>query len=205
MGLVRILDISKSGAWRGTDILYLRRTLGLAKTLVILLDKLNISSVRDFGCGNDGYVEASINSGIKTYGFDGNLDTRKLNTPGDHCIGPLDVTSLQSWNQKDAAVSIELEEVRSHHVMDTYLTNLVNNAQKLVILSWGRSGQGGEGQVNGQTAKDLEEKMKKYGSKTNKRHTFFLHAICNKYSINNIKSNVQVSKKCDSGNECTPT
>ena len=191
MGLVHILDISKSSAWKGTDVVELRRENGLAKTLVILLEKLNISSVRDFGCGNGGYVEVLINSGIKAYNFDGNLDTRKIFTPGGHCIGPLDVTSQQSWNETDAAVSIEQPVIlRSWEVMDTYLTNLVNNAQKLVILSWGRSGQGGEGQVNGQTAKDLEEKMKKHGSTTNKKHTFFLHAICNKYSINNIKSNV---------------
>ena len=187
MGLVHILDISKSGAWKGTDVLELKRIYGLANTLAILLEKLNISSVRDFGCGNGGYVEVLINSGIKAYKFDGNLDTRKMGTPQGHCIGPLDVTSQQFWNETDAGVSIEQPVLlQNHHVMDTYLTNLVNNAQKLVILSWGRSGQGGEGQANGQTAKDLEEKMKKHASKTNKRHTFFLHAICNKYSINNI-------------------
>ena len=113
------------------------------------------------------------------------LQVRKPLGPKLGFRGSLDPNSLQKIDKVNRSFrwgSISILDRSS----DTYLTNLVNNAQKLVILSWGRSGQGGEGQVNGQTAKDLEEKMKKHGSTINKKHTFFLHAICNKYSINNI-------------------
>ena len=116
-------------------------------------------------------VKMLIYFGIEAYGYDGNPETRKLDTSGGHCIGPVDITSPQSWKETDAAMSIEVAEHIPAHLEEAFLTNLVNSARKLIILSWGTPGQGGQGHVNGQTAEAVEEKMKKRGWRKNIEHT----------------------------------
>ena len=145
----------------------------------------------DLGCGPGSYVAVLRNSGINAYGFDGNPDTRKFDTSGGHCIGPVDITSQQSWNETDAAMSIEVAEHIPAHLEDAFLKNLVNSARKLIILSWGTPGQNGQGHVNGQTAEDVEEKMERLGWRKNMEHTFFLQGNAQTY----LKRNVQVFEK----------
>ena len=199
IGLMRKLNISKSGAYQGTNFGHLTKP-GFASALVTLLKKLNISSVTDLGCGTGSYVWVLRNSGINAYGFDGNPETSKLDTSRGHCIGPVDMTSQQSWNETDAAMSIEVAEHIPAHLEAAFLKNLVNSARRLIILTWAVPGQGGEGHVNGQTTKDVEEKMKKLGWRKNVEHTFFLQDNAQTY----IKRNVQVFEKCDSWEECIP-
>ena len=138
------LNISKSGAWQGTNFHHLTQHV-FANGLVTLLKKLNISSVTDLGCGPGSYVAALRNSGINAYGFDGNPDTKKFDTSGGYCIGPVDITSQQSWNETDAAMSIEVAEHIPAHLEAAFLKNLVNSARRLIILTWAVPGQGGEG------------------------------------------------------------
>ena len=123
------LNISKSGAFQGTNFNHLTQP-GFARALVTLLKKLNISSITDLGCGTGNYVEVLINSGIKANGFDGNPETRKLDTSGGHCIGPVDMTAQQSWNKTDAAMSIEVAEHIPAHLEAAFLKNLVKCEKK---------------------------------------------------------------------------
>ena len=193
------LNISKSGAWQGRNFTHLTQP-GFASALVTLLKKLNISSLTDLGCGPGSYVAVLINSGIEAYGYDGNPETTKLDTSGGHCIGPVDITSQQSWKETDAAMSIEVAEHIPAHLEEAFLTNLVNSDRKLIILSWGTPGQGGQGHINGQTAEDVEEKMKKRGWRKNMEHTSFLK----ENGITYINKNVQVFERCESGSDCIP-
>ena len=170
--------------------------------LIVLLKKLNISSVTDFGCGNGAYVSLIYKHGIIADGFDGNPETGQLDISGGHCIGPVDLTSelLRPWNLSDAVISIEVGEHIPVHLSESFINNLAGNARKVIILSWGIPGQGGKGHVNGQTAKAIAEKMQERGWMKNEKFTMFLQEIA---QFHYLKRNLQVFYKCGSVEMCT--
>ena len=167
----------------------------LGRALVLLLKKLNISSLTDLGCGNGGYVNLLANfAGITAYGFDGNPYTNTLDISRGHCIGPIDITSDYLWNQTDAAISIEVAEHIPAYLEGKFLKNLVGIARKIIILSWDTPGKRGIGQVNGQTAKSVEDKMRHLGWTKNEKHTQYLKTNA---TYRWLKRNIQVFEKSE--------
>ena len=165
------------------------------RALILLLKKLNISSLTDLGCGNGGYVNLLANfAGITAYGFDGNPYTNTLDISGGNCIGPIDITSDYLWNQTDVAMSIEVAEHIPAYLEGKFLKNLVGIARKIIILSWDTPGKRGIGQVNGQTAKSVEDKMRHLGWTKNEKHTQYLK---NNATYRWLKRNIQVFEKLE--------
>ena len=101
--------ISKTGAWQNVMFHHIVDT-SFGSALARMLKQNNITSVTDLGCGTGSYVEMISELGIKAQGFDGNPDTKTLDSSGGLCVGPVDLTKERFWNTTDAVISIEVGE-----------------------------------------------------------------------------------------------
>ena len=156
--------ISKTGAWQNVMFHHIVDT-SFGSALARMLKQNNITSVTDLGCGTGSYVEMISELGIKAQGFDGNPDTKTLDSSGGLCVGPVDLTRERFWNATDAVISIEVGEHIPAELEVAFLDNVVDSARRMVILTWAPPDQVGEGHVNGQTVEDIEGKMKQRGWK----------------------------------------
>ena len=148
--------------------------LKFGTALTSILKQQNITSVTDLGCGTGGYVKIVSDSNIKAQGFDGNPATKTLDVSGGLCVWPVDLTEEKFWETTDAAISIEVAEHIPAEFESAFLDNVVQSARRLVVLSWAVPGQGGEGHVNGQTALEVVQKMKRRGWETSENLTNIL-------------------------------
>ena len=179
---------SKTGAWQDTEFTHLI-DYKFGASLVYILIQNNIASITDMGCGTGHYVKMIDDFNIKTQGFDGNPETYKWDVSGGLCQGNVDLTEKMSWDETDAAMSIEVAEHIPAEYEEAFINNLVNSARHLIFLSWGVPGQGGEGHVNGQWGADVVKKMNQSGWERNDIYTNMLQKDA---SFDWLKKNVQV-------------
>ena len=182
---------SKTGAWQDTEFTHMI-DYKFGASLVYILMKNNIASITDMGCGTGHYVKMIDDFNIKTQGFDGNPKTHTWDVSGGLCVGNVDLTKEKTWDETDAAMSIEVAEHIPAEYEQAFLSNLVNSARHLIFLSWGVPGQGGEGHVNGQLGAYVVQKMEKLGWEKNENLT---KMIQNDATFDWLKKNVQVFNK----------
>jgi cyclopropane fatty-acyl-phospholipid synthase-like methyltransferase len=111
----------------------------------------NYSSVVDFGCGNAKYAKyIKEQSKIDVDAFDGNPHVSDI-TEGFASL--LDLSKDFDLSKKyDVVISLEVAEHIPKQYEETYVNNLVNHCEKMIIISWAKIGQGGKGHVNEQNS-----------------------------------------------------
>ena len=184
-------EASKTGAWQDTEFTHMI-DYKFGASLVYILVQNGITSLTDMGCGTGHYAKMINDFNIKTQGFDGNPETKKWDVSGGLCVGPVDLTEPKSWEETDAAMSIEVGEHIPAEYEKAFLDNVVSSARSLIFLSWGVPGQGGEGHVNGKTGEDVVKEMNQRGWQRNDDLTTLLQ---NDSTFPWIRANVQVYTK----------
>ena len=131
-------------------------------TLRWAIDKLNITSMLDVGCGPGGMVELANQFGVNARGIDGDYTLTRYDenkfTIHDFTHGPAPIT-----NTYDLAWSVEFVE----HVYEEYIPNYAKAMQqcKFLIMSYAKVGHGGHHHVNENTQEYWIDVMKSYGFK----------------------------------------
>ena len=135
-------------------------TAMLIPTFQYIVDKYNIKSMLDIGCGPAGMVEYANHKGIYSIGIDGDfaLDKKEYVLVHDFTTGKINLDK-----KFDLIYSTEFfEHVDAIH-MDNFLC-LFKNA-KYAFVSAAPPGQGGHHHVNEQTKDFWIDKLKEYGLK----------------------------------------
>lgn len=133
-------------------------TAMVTKTFDFIVEKYNIKSVLDIGCGPAGMVEYANFKGIYSVGVDGDpdLEDKPYVTKHDFTIGEL--TLDKSF---DLVYSTEFAE----HVKEEYVKNFMPLFQKgnYVFISAAPPGQGGHHHVNCKNKEYWIKKFEEYG------------------------------------------
>lgn len=181
-------EISKTGAWLGTELIKLPHIhdSALAAALADMLDGL---TVVDLGCGLGDYVKA-MESRVKIDGFDGNPNTPELT--GGRC-GTLDLS--EPWNLEepyDAAMLLEVGEHVPPEHETAVIDNAVKAARKLLVVSWATPGQSGHGHFNCRPIEYVTERFQERGWTLDVERTEVLR---NAASVSWFKTNLLVFHK----------
>lgn len=135
------------------------------KLAVQLLDIFKGSSVVDFGCGGGDYVRFLVDNKIESIGYDGNPATTKFS---DGLCRIRDLTETFLLDKKyDWVLSLEVGEHIPRKYEKTFIDNILNHAEKGVVLSWAIPGQLGVGHVNLRKNNYIKKIFKKKGFKNN--------------------------------------
>ena len=144
----------------------------LAGAIVKLFQKHHFNSVLDLGCGMGDYAHLLQAYRFNVHAYDGNPNTPQLT------IGLGQVADLSQpfdcGEQVDVVMSLEVGEHIPKEFEQTFLDNVVVNKPKMILLSWAVPGQVGDGHVNCQFNKYIEEQMNARGYKLNKALTYML-------------------------------
>jgi cyclopropane fatty-acyl-phospholipid synthase-like methyltransferase len=125
-----------------------------------LINKYNIKTMLDIGCGPGGMVSLSRDKGMKSYGIDGDYSIQRPGvdsyiTIHDYELGPsnLNLTVDLVW-------SVEFVE----HVWEKFQDNYMRDFQKgkFVLMTFAPPGKSGHHHVNCQEAEYWIEVFKKY-------------------------------------------
>ncbi len=138
--------ILENGAWNlknSSDHVF---DIPLSNSLLNLLKFKGISDCLDLGCGDGRYTDFFNNNKMPTKGYDGNPNTPLLTN--DKC-GVLDLSKPFTLEKKfDCVMSLEVGEHIPEKYEQTFIDNVANHANKLVVISWAIPNQGGYGHVN---------------------------------------------------------
>jgi len=157
-----------------------------------LVPLFNIKNVVDFGCGLGSYLEGIVLAGVeKVRGFDLLFETTKEAIPEDikkhisygNAGKPID---CGKW---DCVMSIEVAEHLAEEQADTFVDNLINAAERIIILT--ASNAGGKYHINRQLKpywiKKFEDKGWKYSEDSvNKLFNTWHKLGCPGYILNNL-------------------
>jgi len=119
-------------------------------------------TVIDFGCGMGNYVQTMIGSGIDMEGYDGNPSTPAL-TKGHGKVQDLSVPFSLPGGRRKWVMSLEVGEHLPKKFESIFLDNVCNHADKGLILSWAKPGQGGFGHFNEQPDEYIRAEVCKRG------------------------------------------
>lgn len=139
------MDIAKHGYWIGHDPKEHRFDMHLTDAIIRMIKRRGYDSVIDVGCGNGSYASYINNAGIQCYGFDGNPDTEKI-TKGNCMVA--DFAVPVSVDPANLVLCLEVGEHIPAEYEDVFVKNIIEHAEKMLILSWAIEGQGGCGHVN---------------------------------------------------------
>ncbi len=155
-------------------------------TLRWAIEKLQVQSMLDVGCGPGGMVELADKLGVDAYGIDGDYTLERYNESKfmihDFTKGPAPVSG-----NYDLAWSVEFVE----HVYEEYIPNYIQAMQKckFLIMTYAPVGHGGHHHVNENTEeywiktmsdygfkylKDLSEEMRRHSTMGTKKKLRFL-------------------------------
>lgn len=131
-------------------------------TIDFLINKYNIKSYLDIGCGPAGMVELAHSKGLDAYGIDGDSFVERPDivknkiTIHDYTTGPSNLNL-----HVDLVWSVEFVE----HVYEKYQDNYMNDFQrgKYVLMSFAPVGKKGHHHVNCNTEEYWIETFDKYG------------------------------------------
>lgn len=105
-----------------------------------ICDLGEIRTAFDFGCGSGIYVQALIDNGVKTLGFDSNekMLPEQLNTPIKN-IRFLDLTNdinaLEFFEARDLIISFEVAEHIARNKVDVFFQNIVKLAEQWIVMT----------------------------------------------------------------------
>ena len=128
----------------------------LCNKLSQILDK-NIPIV-DIGCGRGDYVQSLNIKGFNIKGIDG----IKLPEHGEN-IYIHDLTKPISIDKKCTVISLEVGEHIPVQYEGTFISNLINNCNDTLVLSWAIEGQAGIGHINCKNNDYIINALSKYG------------------------------------------
>lgn len=155
--------ILQNGTWEGLHVGHAHFfDHQLSLELCRFLKNEKAKSVADFGCGTGEYVQnIRTQLNILADGFDGNPDTPAI-TKGT--CKTLDLSAPVKFEQKyDWVMSLEVGEHLPKQYEQTFIDNLIANADKGIVLSWAKKGQGGHGHVNEQNNDYIKAIFEKKG------------------------------------------
>jgi hypothetical protein len=139
------MEISDHGYWVGYDRKEHKFDLLLAQSISTIASNAYCYNIMDVGCGEGKYMDFFRKNGFVCCGFDGNPETESI-TKGK--CSTIDFATPVKISPVDLVVSLEVGEHIPEEFEDVFINNLVDHAEKLIILSWGIPGQGGFGHVN---------------------------------------------------------
>jgi hypothetical protein len=154
-------DINQRGFWETKDSIGHVYDYGVSMHLVEFLNKNNIKSLVDFGCGMAEYILEIKKCDIYCEAYDGNPNTNIL-TNG--LANVLDLSlSFKLNNKFDCVLSLEVGEHIPKEYEETFINNICNHTCNFIILSWAIIGQPGDGHVNCQENKYIINKIENRG------------------------------------------
>lgn len=160
--------ISERGYWLEKNSHEHKYDSPLNDELIKVLKELSCKTVIDLGCGPGLYSKAFVSNGFDCNCFDGNPYTVEET---DNLCGILDLSEPFNLNKKyDCVLSLEVGEHIPRQYQDTFVSNLINHSNGLIILSWATIGQGGHGHVNEQPNEYIESLFIEYGYVRNKTY-----------------------------------
>lgn len=154
--------IHSRGFWQSDNINHFFDK-SFSKTLNSIVS--NHNSFVDFGCGDAKYAKyiRDNNPSIQVEAYDGNPNVELL-TGGFGKV--LDLSKRFDLRKKyDVVSSLEVAEHIPKEYEKIYIENLLRHCNKLLIISWAKIGQGGQGHVNEQNQDYILDIMGKYGLK----------------------------------------
>ena len=139
----------------------------LGEALCLFSELMEVKTIVDLGCGPGWYVKALRDAGFSVDGFDGNPHTGFLSDiimqDGTSC-NQIDLTEENVFNEKyDMVLSLEVGEHIPKKFEDVYISNLLNNCKKYLIVSWAIENQKGDGHVNCRHNKYIIDKITRAG------------------------------------------
>ena len=177
-------DSTPSGAW--TKDQYHTHTMdhGLAQELLTFFKDIHPTRVVDLGCGNCGYANALIESGVNVLALDGN------DTMGT-CHGPF--TQMDFGKETFEVYPGEILWVYSFEVgehipkdKEAHFFDLLTKGDG-VIVSWAIPGQGGDGHINERKTSYVCQKIKDRGFAYDKSVSQRMRdASCLPYFVHNL-------------------
>ena len=171
--------IQEAGIWDGLGCASIHVTdMSLANGLTNLFKSKNVSSLVDLGAGMGEYTKFFVNNGINTTCYDGNPKTPELSK--SRC-GVLDLSKDINIGKFDWVLTLEVGEHLPKQYEEIFINNIVNAANKGIVLSWATEGQGGEGHFNERNNDYIKLKMESFG------------LINNVQEENLLRSNVHLS------------
>ena len=140
------MKINERGYWEGVDKSKHLFDEPLAQSIVHLIINNKWAEAMDFGCGDGSYTKLLNENGIRCSGFDGNPNTPELSS---HTCTVLDLSQpIDSLPKVDLVMCLEVGEHIPKEYEDILYSNIINHAEKAVIISWATPGQDGFGHVN---------------------------------------------------------
>ena len=115
-----------------------------------LVERYQIKSMVDFGCGCGSYLEAAKELGVRVQGFDLMYDTIK-DIVDEEILEFIDYGNVMepiSCGKFDCSFSIETAEHILPEFSQVFVQNLTNASERLIILTAGGPRQGGRGHIN---------------------------------------------------------
>lgn len=119
-----------------------------------------LAHVIDVGCGPGIYVTAMRYVGLDAYGIDN--DERLPDEPWFQRVD-LAKPVLNTGNEFDIALSLEVGEHLPETMSDRYVRALENTGARIIYFSAARPGQGGHGHINCQPKAYWVEKLHRAG------------------------------------------
>ena len=151
--------ISPTGFWiEEDDVHYFISEL--SKEIIKYVNKNDIKTVYDFGCGNGDYLHelTKFDPSIVATGFEGHrVDVKFNNVIKKDLSEPFDMPPV------DLVISIEVGEHIPKEFEQTFIDNITKSAKNNIILSWAIVGQGGNGHINCQNNDYIISEITKRG------------------------------------------
>ena len=144
----------------------------LCRSIFSLLRKRDIRSLVDLGCGDGSYIKLISNSGIYCEGYDGNPHTMEVSSG----VGKvLDLSEKIDLDRVfDCVLTLETGEHIPKEFEQTFLDNVTNHSNNLIIMSWAIPGQGGNGHFNEKENGYIINELLKRKFKINRDETMML-------------------------------
>jgi hypothetical protein len=138
-----------------------------------IVDKFNIKSVVDIGCGVGGMQELADKKNVKWYGIDG--DDAVIKTTENTLLHDFTLGSPNISIDFDLAWSVEFLE----HVYEEYMPNYMQvfERAKYVCCTAARPGKKGHHHVNCQDTEYWIDAFKQYGFTFDQEYTNHLYSI----------------------------
>ncbi len=161
------VEVSGSGYWCQNSLYGHVFDSGLARALCSVVNFCDVKTLGDFGCGPGWYVAMFRRMGIDAQGYDGNPFVETMSRPffndGFFCQ-QIDLTEeLGSDEPFQMVMSLEVGEHIPEISEAVFIDNLVRNASKYILLSWGIPGQPGFGHINCKSNEYIAQKFRERG------------------------------------------
>ena len=159
--------------------------------LEYMVNKYNIKTMLDIGCGPAGMVELARNMGIDAQGIDGDFEVERPNVP----------VTVHDYTQGPSPLDIEVDFVWScefvEHVCEEYVPNFMEDFArgKYVVMTFAPPGKSGHHHVNCNTQEYWIKVFDLYGFNFDEQETAFIRYNSSMFTQKKDKKTGDVFKK----------